>query len=146
MVDGHWNILQDEIRHNIKVWLWESFLDQAQGSREPAPRFQPHSPLNHHLWSCHPNIDGSVCPGNSPIHDCATTRAKEEGGKEAEKEAEVRCTSNYAQEVMGLDTLGSILDIVPLYCESVTSCYVVSKTTGQPTEVTDLAVSQLKRM
>ena len=100
MVVGHWNILQDGIRHKIKVWFAKSFLDQAQGSREPAPQFQPRSPLNHHLWGCNPYINGRVCPGNSPFV-CAT-RANEEGKKEAEKEVEVKCTSNYAQEVMGL--------------------------------------------
>ena len=100
MVDGHWNILQDGIRHKIKVRFAKSFLDQAQGSQEPAPRFQPHSSLHHHLWGRHPYIDGRFCPGNSPFV-CAT-RANEEGKKEAEKEVEVKCTSNYAQEVMGL--------------------------------------------
>ena len=98
MVVGHWNILQDGIRHKIKVRFAKSFLDQAQGSREPAPQFQPRSPLIHHLWGRNNYINGRVFPGNR-LFVCAT-RANEEGKKEAEDE--VKCTSNYAQEVMGL--------------------------------------------
>ena len=80
MVDGHWNILQDGVRHKIKVWFTKNFLDQAHGSREPAPWFQPRSSRIHHLWGCFPYINGHICPRNSPFHVCAT-RTKEEGEK-----------------------------------------------------------------